>query len=329
MFIRHRKFLALTLVTLSLLGLGFSKTSTYSSVKRWAQRAYKLAANGKAQIVYSAQVKATPVGKPAFGISAQSINEETQTVILLGRFIVKGKFTPQTAGAALPTKLRLVVKHNAPTGATRSTSTYDINVQSDGTILLQNLPVTAFDVYSVRDILNVTVIPVDKPLPAGRILFNATHSLGPLAITESLEEASAPNAGPQLVYTFINYIEDRTKGESFGPYVLKVQGQTGFTLNGSVKIQGKITPFDPEPIPTTLSFTVKHKNAKNGQVLSTQTFTVRVQPSGQIAPQSFPFTTVNATGTAESLEVSAKAVDKAFPYSLINAKLSYIPLSTP
>ena len=153
--------------------------------------------------------------------------------------------------------------------------------------------------------------------------------LGALANSESLEETLAPNAGPQIVYTYVNYIEDRLKGESFGPHILKVQGQPGFQLNGTVKIQGKITPFDPEPIPATLSATVKHKNAKNGQVLWTQSFTVRVQPNGQIVPQSFPFTTINATGTAESLEVSMKAVDKAFPYSLVNAKLSYIPLSTP
>ncbi len=329
MFLKHRKFLTVTVILLSLFWLGFSKSSTYSSVKRWAQRAYKLAANGKAQIVYSAPVKATGIGKVAFGISAQSINEETQTILLIGRLIVKGKITPQTAGAALPTKLRLVVKHNNPGGATLSSSSYDVNVQSDGNILLQNLPVTDFQVFSVRDVLNITVIPVDKPLPAGRILFNATHTLGALANSESLEETLAPTAGPQIVYTYVNYIEDRLKGESFGPYILKVQGQPGFQLNGTVKIQGKITPFDPEPIPATLSATVKHKNAKNGQVLWTESFTVRVQPNGQIVPQSFPFTTINATGTAESLEVSMKAVDKAFPYSLVNAKLSYIPLSTP
>jgi hypothetical protein len=108
-----------------------------------------------------------------------------------------------------------------------------------------------------------------------------------------------------------------------GPYILKVQGQPGFTLNGTMKVSGKIIPFDPEPIPTTLMTTVKHKNAKSGQVLSTENFTVKVQPNGQLAPQSFAFTTLNATGTAESLEITVKPVDKPFPYSLVNGKITY------
>ncbi len=324
MFTRYRKFYALLVILFALFTLGFGK-STYSSMKRWAQRAYKLAANGKAQVIYSGPIKATGINKPALGITAQSTNEETQIVLLLGRLIVKGKFTPQTAGAALPTKLRLFVKHNNSGGATLSSSSYDINVQSDGNILLQNLPVTDFEVFSVRDVLNITLVPVDKPLPAGKLIFNATHTLGALASAELLEEELAPTAGPQLVYTYVNFLEDRSKGENLGPYIVKVQGQPGFTLNGTVKISGKITPFDPEPIPTTLSATVKHKNAKNGQLLSTETFTVRVQPNGQIALQSFPFTTLNTTGTAESLELTMKPVDKAFPYSLVNGRIAYIP----
>ncbi len=324
---KHRKFYAILVIIGSLLTLGFGK-STYTSVKRWAQRAYKLAANGKVQVIYSGPVKATGINKPVIGVSAQSTNEETQIVLLLGRLIVKGKITPQAVGAALPTKLRLIVKHNNAGGATLSSSSYDINVQSDGTILLQNLPVTDFQVFSVKDILNVTLVPVDKPIPAGRIIFNATHSLGPVANDKSLDE-EIPTAGPQLTYSYVNYLEDRSKGESLGPYILKVQGQPGFTVNGTMKISGKIIPFDPEPIPTTLMTTVKHKNAKSGQLLSTESFTVKVQPNGQIAPQSFPFTTLNTTGTAESLEVTVKPVDKAFPYSLVNAKITYTPATTP
>ncbi|HSE43026.1 MAG TPA: hypothetical protein VLH08_19860 [Acidobacteriota bacterium] len=327
MFVKHRKLFVILIVLISFLSLGFGK-STYSSLKKWAQRAYKLAANGKVQVVYTGRINATGIGKPAIGMSAQSTNEETQIVLLLGRLIVKGKITPQTAGAALPTKLRLIVKHNSPGGATLSTSNYDINVQSDGTILLQNLAVTDFEVFSVRDVLNITLVPVDKPLPAGNLIFNATHSLGALASTENLQEEFTPSAVPQLVYTYVNYLEDRSKGESLGPYILKVQGQPGFTLNGTIKVSGKITPFDPEPIPTTLMATVKHKNAKSGQVLSTQSSTVKVQLNGQILLQSFPFTTLNATGTAESLEVSIKPIDKAFPYSLLNCRVSYTP-STP
>jgi hypothetical protein len=247
----------------------------------------------------------------------------------LGRLLVKGKITPQSPGAALPTKLRLIVKHNNPGGATLSSSSYDINVQSDGNILLQNLAVTDFEVFSVRDVLNITVVPVDKPLPAGNLIFNATHTLGALASAEMLQEELTPSAAPQLVYTYVNYLEDRSRGEALGPYTLKVQGQPGFTLNGTLKIAGKITPFDPEPIPTTFTATVKHKNAKNGQVLSTQTFTVRAQSNGQIPAQSFPFTTSNATNTAESLEVSMKANNnQEFPYSLLNCRISYTP-STP
>lgn len=154
-------------------------------------------------MIYSGPVKATGINKPAIGMSAQSTNEETQIVLLLGRLIVKGKITPQTVGAALPTKLRLIVKHNNAGGKTLSSSSYDINVQSDGTILLQNLAVTDFEVFSVKDVLNITLVPVDKPMPAGRIIFNATHSLGPLANVKSVDE-EIPIAAPQLTYSYVN-----------------------------------------------------------------------------------------------------------------------------
>ena len=235
MIAKHKKFYAILVLIASLFTLGFGK-STYTSMKRWAQRAYKLAANGKVQVIYSGPVNATGINKPAIGMSAQSTNEETQIILLLGRLIVKGKITPNTVGAALPTKLRLIVKHNNAGGKTLSAANYDINVQSDGNILLQNLPVTDFEVFSVKDVLNVTVVPVDKPLPAGRMIFNATHSLGPLAIEKTPQEELIPNDAPQLTYSYVNYLEDRSKGESLGPYIINVQCQPGFNLNGTVKV---------------------------------------------------------------------------------------------
>ena len=74
-----------------------------------------------------------------------------------------------------------------------------------------------------------------------------------------------------------------------------------------------------------VKFTVKHKNAQNNAIIRTETLIVHVQPDGRILLQSYPFTTTNAAGTPEQLEISAQAVDKAFPFSTINATVTFTP----
>ena len=318
----HKKRLLVLLLLFSTLFLGFRQ---YDSVRRFLRMTYGLATTAKEQVIYSGPVKATPPGKTAIGVSTQSLSADTQMILFLGRLIVKGKITPAAPGSAIPTKLRITVKHNSAGGKTLSAANYDVNVQSDGTILQQNLAVSDFEVFQLKDTLQLLVIPVDRALPAGRLTFSATHSLGAVAAENESPSDVITAATPQCVYVYTNYVEDRALNGTLGPYTVKVLGQPAFNLNGTLRINGKITPFDPEPIPASLSVTVKHKDARNGNLLSTQTFTVKVQPNGQILIQPFPITTTNATSTPESLEVTAKPVGKAFPYSLVNVRMTYTP----
>lgn len=321
-FMLRTKRLVFIISILTICGLGFR---SYDSIRKYVRMTYSIATTAKAQVVYSGPVAATAVGKAAIGISAQSTSFDTQMIIFLGRLTVKGKMIPAATGTPVPSKLRITVKHNGAGGNTIATDNYDVNVQSDGTILQQNLAVTNFQVYSVKDTIQVYVTPLDRPLPAGRLTLSLTHSMGSLdAGKEPLQEA-APSATPQLIYAYTNYVEDRALNGTLGPYVLKALGQPGFNLNGTIRINGKITPYDPEPLPSAVSVNVKYKDARNGKVLSAQNFTIKIQANGQILLQSFPFTTFNDTGTPESVEVTAKPVGKPFPYSLVSARLTYTP----
>lgn len=320
---RFRRFCVIALLISSMGWFGFS---TYDSVRHFAEKAYSLATTAREQVTYSGQVNATPVGKPALALSAQSISADTQIILLLGRLIVHGKITPTTPATAMPTKLRITVKHNSATGKTLATANYDLAVHSDGTIPSQNLPVTDFEVFDVKDVLQLLVIPIDKALPAGRILLSANHSLGPLKPGQQAPDESRPEIAPQLVYLYTDFVENRAKGGTLGPYNLKMISQPGFALYGNLSISGKLTSDDAGvPEPTTLAATIQHKDAKTGKVLSTQTLTVHVQSNGQILNQVFPFSTINPQGIAESLQVVMKPVDRAFPYSTVNVRLAYTP----
>ena len=311
--------------------VGFAENYSHiSALGNYIRRVYSAAAAGSRETTnFNGSVKATPKGKTAIGISIKQLSEDTQMIIFLGRLTLKGRITPNAPGAAVPRKMNLIEKHKSASNQILSTSTFTFNVNADGTIPVQSFPVTLFDVYSKNESQELTVVPVDVNLPAGHLILNNTHSIGFSSSTNEAkaETTESPEAAPQLVFTFQNFMEGRAKNQVFGPFALKNLSQAGLALNGTLRIKGKITPDAGEPkAPTMIKVTVKHENAQNKAVLRTETFLVHVQPDGRILLQSFPFTTTNSAAIPEMLEVSAQATDKAFPFCTVNGTISFTPL---
>lgn len=328
MFSKKRVFVIVSIVLLAAAVIGFAENySRIAAIGKYLQRVYSAAAVSKETVNFNGLVKATPKGKIAIGISVRQLSADTQMIVFLGRLAIKGKITPTTAGAAVPRKMNLIQRHRSATNQILSTNTFSFNVNADGTIPPQSFAVTLFEVYSLKESQEITVVPVDANLPACRFNLKTTHTIGfSSVVDETREELSeAPAAAPQLVFIFSNFMEDRAQNKVFGPFALKNLSQPGFALNGTMRIKGKITPDPGEFAPSTVKVTLKHKNAQNGAVLSTQTFNIHIEADGRILVQSFPITTSNATGTPEQLEVSAQAVDKAFPFSTVNVTITYTP----
>lgn len=322
----HRRKIILAIVLVSVGMLGFQAPSTIHSINKVIRRFYS-AANTKAMLVYNGSVPATAPGKTAIGISMQSTGVETQIILFLGRVTVKGKIIPQTAGAPLPTKLRLTMKHNNPGGQTLSSTSFDANVQSDGTILSQSVAYTNFQVFANKDVLQLLASPVDRNLPVGKLNLSAAYAIGVSATNLDAELGVSPNqadATPQFIFQYTGPAEG---GKALGPLVFKVIGQSGFKMNGTLRINGKIIPDEGgDKIPVQVQSAVMHKNQTNGKLISSQNLPIKVQPNGQLLIQSFPFTTTNTLGIPESLQVTLKP-NLEFPFSTLNVRFTYTPAS--
>jgi hypothetical protein len=215
------------------------------------------------------------------------------------------------------------MKRNNPGGKTLSSTSFDANVQSDGTILTQNVTYTNFQVFDFKDVLQLLASPVDKTLPAGKLNLIVGYTLGVSAANLELERPSElSEETPQFIFQYAGPAEG---GKALGPLVFKVIGQSGFKMNGTLRINGKITPDEAaDKKPAQIEAAVSHKNQMNGQVISSQNFPIKVQPNGQVLIQSFPITTTNTQGIPEALQVTLKP-NIEFPYSTVNVRFTYTP----
>ncbi len=287
MLIRNKRLVFLLLALFTVTIIGFTENfSRVAGIAKYLKRVFSAAAFSKEQVNFNGPVKATQKGKTALGLTIRQLSDDSQMIVFLGRLTLKGRITPNVPGTAIPTQMRLVQRHKDANNRVVATQNYDFNVQSDGAILTQNLPVTLFDVYSNKESQELAVVPVDLNLPACRINLKMIHTIGVSAAPEMEEKSEVETAAaPELVFLFNNFMEDRIRNQIAGPWLLKNSGQAGFVLNGTVRIKGKITPDDPLPPPSNINVTVKHKNAQSQALISTQSFTVRVEPDGRIDPE--------------------------------------------
>jgi hypothetical protein len=314
--------------------LAFSGTpSRFDSIRRLAHAAYAELINEKEQIIYNGPVKATPKGKVAVGVSLHYLQPESDLVLFLGKVIVNGKITPLTPGIAIPTKLQLLCQHKSPTGQILKSFTFTLNVQSNGQILLQNFPYTIFDVIGPQHFLVLQVIPFSGNLPAGNLNLNVTHLVGSGASIEQAippEDASNIAAAPILVFNFVEFYGGLAKGKPKGPIGYKSLTANGFPFTGLMQINGKITRDNPQaPLPKTLRFIVQHKDPVNNKLISTSTVDIKVQSTGMILSQSFPFTSPLAQGKPENFLITFRPFDGALPSGVISIRFALVPVPPP
>ncbi len=308
----------------------FILTSVCSSddldrLARFAKRAYYAAANGKEQFRYIGPVKATPKGKPALTLSIRSlITDGGQIILFIGQLVVKGKITPSTPNSPLPTTVQMAIKHKNTAGAVIRTTTFNTAVQSNGIILQQQFPFQLFDLINPKETLELSVVPLDKNLPAGTISLTATHLLG-ASLSSIMEDKdlNVPAASSQLVFVINNFVGEVQKNQLIGPFSLKTPGSPNYFAKGTFRVQGKITIDGNAGLPNTMRITLKHRKQQGNKLLQTQTLNVKVQPDGKVLNQNFPVSGSTDTETPDLLEVSVQYVDKVMPDRLLNLTFAY------
>jgi hypothetical protein len=334
MLVRRKKFVVIfaSLIAICLAG-SIGHPSAFSFLSRLSKRIYYEAATSNEQFRYNGTAKLTPIGKSIVGLSMRSLWTEAQVFLFVGRIGVTGKITPQSAGALIPTKLQVITRHKAVSGKVLMSNTFTVNVQSTGAILLQSFPFANFDLINPHETLELTVVPLDRPMPVAKINLVVTHTLGssfkPDLEADAMDTATVP---PAFAFSVTgHYLNARPKAKPYGPFQLRELAQAGFDINGSLRFKGKISPFPGGVVgfPNTLRFTFRHKNLATGALLRSEDFDVKVDIHGIIPLQSFPITTQNPQGVKEFLEITFRYLDRSVADRLANLTMFYFPTPPP
>lgn len=323
----RKKFL-LIFLTIFLIAAGLSYHSTaLETIRHLARGVYYAANNGKEQFRFTGAVTDTPKGKPALTLSIRSLMKENQIILFVGRVIISGKITPQTANAPLPTKIRFVVNHKNAAGQVSNATNLDVNVQSNGAILSQNLPFSSFDLIDPKETLDLSMVPIDRNLPAGAVILNIVHTIGANASNmipdDAIEQTSATIN--KLTFVFNNYLSGHAKNEVIGPLSIKTPKVPAFFSKGALRVAGKITPFDAPGLglPNRFMMILKHKLQAGGKLIKTENFIANVNADGVIAPQVFQVDSGTPEEQPDVLEVSMKFLDKAIPDRVVNVTFTF------
>lgn len=330
--ILQKKKTILIVSAILLIGFGLAyHSSAFGTIQNRARGFYYAASNGKEQFRFTGTVKATIKGKAALTLSIRSFLKESQIILFVGRVMVGGKITPQAPGTALPTKMRILVNHKSVAGKILKSNAFDVNVQSNGAILMQSVPFNNFDLVNPKETLDLSVVPFDRNLPAGTISLNITHVIGASA-TNQIEEEQAKDAATvpeRLIFVFDNYLSGHAKNELIGPLLLKTPGKATFFSQGTLRVAGKITPFDAPGLglPNRFMMILKHKLQQGAKLVKTENFIVNVGADGRILPQVFPVNGLDAGITPDQLEVSMKYLDKDIPDRIVNVTFTFTSAS--
>jgi hypothetical protein len=324
----RKKKVLLILVPIFLIAVALSyQTTAFETIRHRARGVYYAANNGKEQFRYIGAVTDTPKGKPALTLSIRSLMKENQIILFVGRVIISGKITPQTANAPLPTKIRFVVNHKNAAGQSSNAINLDVNVQSNGAILSQNLPFNSFDLIDPKETLDLSMLPIDRNLPAGAVTLNIVHTIGANAssmIPDDAEEQTSATIN-RLTFVFNNYLSGHAKNEVIGPLSIKTPKAPAFFAKGTLRVAGKMTPFDAPGLglPNRFQMILKHKLQAGGKLIKTENFNVNVKQDGVIAPQVFQVDSGTPEEQPEVLEVSMKYLDKAIPDRVVNVNFTF------
>lgn len=292
-----------------------------------SSRLQAAAVNLRQQIVYVGTLPAAAKDKPIAILELQSLAARAPGFLFTGTIRVRGKITAQTVGTVLPAKMRFQLRLKRA-GKVVFTEFWDFNVLSNGNIPIQNFGITKTSPVNLKDILQFSILPLDRNSPVSTANLTINYSLPPAnsAQIEAEENVEAAAVAQRFQLTFVGVLPASPAGVSAGGINLKAIRGPLLTWNGNLHVRGRVTPIVPgTPIPTLIRLVVKHKRL-NGTVLRTETFNVNVQSNGLVTLQSFPFTTVNASNIKEALEISLTPLGRTFPLSTANLTMSFTAL---
>lgn len=285
------------------------------------------AVNLRQHVVYVGTLPAAAKDKPIAILELQSLAVRARGFLFGGTIRVRGKITAQTVGTALPSKMRFQLRLKRG-GRIVFTEFWDFNVLSNGNIPIQNFKITTISPVNLKDILQFSILPLDRNFPVSTANLTINYALPPanLAQIEAEEKVEAAAVAQRFQLTFVGPLPASPAGVSAGAIHLKAIRGPLLTWDGNLNVRGKVTPIiTGSPVPSTIRLVLKHKRF-NGSVLRTETFSVNVQSNGLVTLQSFPFTTVNAANIKEALEISITPLGRTFPLSTANLTMSFTAL---
>ncbi len=320
--LRKPAILSIILSCVLLIGAGpwFGQVpDRYKQVRRY-WRALTGSLTPRKQFDFVGKLDATTKGKAAIALQMKELWSGHQFVIANGSIKTSGQMTALVTGSTLPHKLRMQMRRLSSTDKPLTTKAFDILVGSDGKIAPQSFPLTVWFLVDYKETLEFSIAPLDANLPAGTLTL--TVSLNPpswLVPEESLGDtpADSPATAQKVQYTYAGYPAGAKKGQAIGHVVLNPIAGSAFTAVGKLAVKGKIVPDSGEALPSKLRAVLKHIDS-TGRLLSTDKFDIKIQTAGNIASQSFPFSTVNAGGVKESWDVSFVPIDRDLPDCELN-----------
>lgn len=295
----------------------------YKKVQRYWRSLYGAVTPTK-QLSIARTVEATKKGQAAIAFSLKELWSDSQFVMVAAKLGVSGRITPVAAGAALPKKLRIQMRHLSASGTPKTTKTFDAVVSTDGTIASQSFSFSTMILVNYKESIELSAIPLDKNLPASTVeLTVGLNSARPWEPVVMPEPPSGPAAKTgKIEYVYGGYPAALTKGQLVGRFTVSSGTTAGLELTGKLAVKGKITPDAGEPLPTKLRAQVKHLDAA-GKLLRTDKFDVVVKSNGTISSQSFNLTTANATGIKETLEFGFMPLDRDLPDCELSATVTF------
>ena len=280
------------------------------------------------KVVYIGELPATAKGKAAVTVKLKCASTTAQLVMFSGNLNFSGKIVPVASGDSIPGTLRFQLKHRSASNAVVSTTNFDVNVQPDGVIRVQKLPFNATTLVTPKQSVELSLIPLDKPLSKSNANLKIAYAAPASGSTETSRLSDDPDissvpAGEakkiQLVY--VGLLPPTSRGVEPGDFRFGTVRGPDDPWNGNLSIKGRLTSSGG-PLPQQLQLVVRHTKSA-GAVLRTEKFDINVAADGAIALQKFPITTENAAGIKESLQFSVISVDRDFPLSSVKLTLTY------
>jgi hypothetical protein len=276
-------------------------------------------------------LKETSKGQVALSYSWK-LPSTSHFFIFPGNLGVSGKITTTSLGAVLPQKMEADFIQKGTNKKVLSKTTFQVNVNSDGTIPPQKFRFDAENVVTPFQGTGIwSIIPVDRDLPDCMVRLKVTYGRIVPPGSADISSEDAEDTTPEVQKISFRIIESHKGGPKGSPVfdsTFKLLVGAGFALNGNLKVSGKVIP-ETGQLPSVVRIHYKFRNPHR-VVTKTGDLDVNVPSDGKIPVQLFPFSApADSGGPKSSIEFSFSPQDRDLPDSHIDVSISFIQSTTP